>query len=116
MKPMIYTTIGFVFGALVFLFIACGNAAQTTHEVSMSEMTSSLRDKKGDAFDALFITHMIDHHQAAVDMAKLSEQNAKHDEIKQLSREIIAAQEKEIQQMRAWQQQWGYSADHKGQH
>ena len=113
---MIYTTIGFVFGALVFLFFACGNTSHTSDEVSMSEMTSSLRDKKGDAFDALFIEHMIEHHQAAVDMAKLSEQNANHDEIKQLSREIIAAQEKEIQQMRSWQRQWGYSADHKGKH
>jgi uncharacterized protein (DUF305 family) len=83
----------------------------------MSEMTTSLKEKKGDEYDALFIAHMIEHHQAAVDMSRLSEQNAKHDEIKQLSREIIAAQEKEIAQMRAWQQQWGYSTaanGHKG--
>jgi len=33
-------------------------------------------------------------------MAKLSEQNAKHDEIKNLSRDIIAAQEKEISEMK----------------
>ena len=49
-------------------------------------------------------------------MARLSEQNAKHEEIKQLSGEIISAQEKEIQQMREWQQQWGYRVDHKVQH
>lgn len=116
MKPVIYTFTGFVLGSLVFLFIACSTTPQTSNEVSMSEMTSSLRDKKGDAFDSLFIAHMIEHHQAAVDMAKLSEQNAKHEEIKQLARDIITAQEKEIQQMRAWQQQWGYSGDHKGQH
>jgi uncharacterized protein (DUF305 family) len=116
MKPVIYTMTGYVLGALVFSVIACGNASHTSNEVSMSDMTASLRDKKGDDFDSLFITHMIEHHQAAVDMAKLSEQNAKHEEIKQLSREIITAQEKEIQQMRSWQQQWGYSGDHKGQH
>jgi len=71
----------------------------------MSEMTSMLLDKKGDAYDQMFISHMIEHHQAAVDMAKLSEANAKHDEIKTLSREIIVAQDKEIQQTRGWQQQ-----------
>jgi uncharacterized protein (DUF305 family) len=100
----------------ILLASGCNNSSQPTHEVTMSEMTSSLRDKKGDDFDSLFIAHMIEHHQAAVDMARLSEQNAKHEEIKKLSREIIAAQEKEIQQMRDWQKQWGYSADHKGGH
>jgi len=61
-------------------------------------------------FEIFFISHMIEHHQAAVDMARLSAQNAKHEEIKKLSREIIVAQEKEIAQMKQWQQQWGYSA------
>ena len=115
-----FGSIGFLLGVLVVSLAACGASAtqqgqQTTptagkHEVLMSEMTTSLKDKKGDEFDALFIAHMIEHHQAAVDMSRLSEQNAKHDEIKQLSREIIAAQEKEIAQMRSWQQQWGYSS------
>ena len=116
MKPLIYGTIGFVLGGIAFFAFACGNTTQPRHEVTMSEMTSSLRDKKGDDYDSLFIAHMIEHHQAAVDMAKLSEQNAKHEEIKRLSREIIAAQEKEIQQMRDWQKQWGYSTEHKGGH
>ena len=62
----------------------------------------------GDDFDSLFISHMIEHHQAAVDMSRLSAANAKHDEIKRLSAEIIAAQEKEIGQMKQWQSDWGY--------
>ena len=115
MKPLIYGCLGFALGGSIFFAAACGSATQPKHEVPMSEMTSSLRDKKGDDFDSLFIAHMIEHHQAAVDMARLSEQNAKHEEIKKLSREIIAAQEKEIQQMRQWQQQWGYS-QHQGGH
>jgi len=51
---------------------------------------------------------MIDHHQSAVNMAQLSAKNAKHREIKQLSNDIIAAQEKEINQMQQWQKVWGY--------
>lgn len=43
-------------------------------------------------------------------MAKLSGQNAKHDEIKQLSKDIVSAQENEIEQMKQWQKDWGYSA------
>lgn len=74
----------------------------------MSQMTSQLESKKDDAYDSAFIANMIDHHQSAVDMAMLSAKNAKHDEIKQLSSEIIIAQEKEIHKMRQWQEAWGY--------
>ncbi len=42
-------------------------------------------------------------------MAKLSASNAKHDAIKQLSKDIIVAQEKEINEMKQWQMEWGYS-------
>ena len=119
-NPLLYGLIGFFIGGLLVALAAnswFGPAKPAaTHEMPMSEMTSSLRDKKGDAYDQMFISHMIEHHQAAVDTSRLSEQNAKHEEIKTLSREIIAAQEKEIQQMRQWQQQWGYGAEHKGGH
>ena len=79
-------------------------------EMTMSEMTASLKDKKSDDYDKEFVAGMIDHHQAAVDMAKLSAKNAKHNEVKQLSQAIIAAQEKEISEMKQWQMDWGYSS------
>lgn len=53
---------------------------------------------------------MIAHHQSAVDMAKLSASRAKHDEIKTLSNDIIAAQEKEISEMKMWQTDWNYTS------
>lgn len=76
--------------------------------MSMDDMASSLNNKTGDDFDRLFIAQMIDHHQGAIDMAQLAKKNAKHDEIKKLSEEIIVAQTKEISQMRQWQKDWGY--------
>jgi uncharacterized protein (DUF305 family) len=78
--------------------------------MSMDDMTSSLQGKTGDGFDKTFIAEMIDHHQGAIDMAKLAQQNAKHDEIKALAGNIITAQTSEINQMKAWQSQWGYEA------
>jgi uncharacterized protein (DUF305 family) len=109
-KPLLYALVGFFLGGLIVSIAAANLYKPTKSEVPMGEMTSSLREKTGDDFDSLFISHMIEHHQAAVDMARLSAQNAKHEEIKKLSREIIVAQEKEIAQMKQWQQQWGYSA------
>ena len=79
--------------------------------MSMVDMNEYLKDKTGDEFDQAFIDMMIAHHEGAVDMAIIAKSNAKHDEIKKLSDEIIAAQTKEISQMRQWQLDWGYAAD-----
>ena len=42
-------------------------------------------------------------------MAKYSADNAKHAEIKDLSKEIITAQKEEISQMKQWRADWGYA-------
>lgn len=73
---------------------------------SMEEMMESMQGKTADAFDRAFIESMIIHHQGAVGMARLAQQYAKHDELRALADEIIDAQTREIEQMRAWQQAW----------
>lgn len=77
-------------------------------DMSMSGMVEALKDKTGEDFDKEFVSQMIVHHQGAIDMAKLVEQNAFHKEIKDLANDIITAQTKEINMMREWQQTWGY--------
>ena len=81
----------------------------SNESMSMDDMTGILRGETGDNFDKAFIEQMIVHHQGAIDMANLAKQNAKHDEIKNLSDDIVSAQTKEINEMTSWQQQWGYS-------
>lgn len=72
----------------------------------MIAMNAHLANKTGDAFDEAFLRDMIAHHAGAVDMAELALQNARHEEIKDLARAIIAAQEGEIAQMRSWLLDW----------
>lgn len=106
-KPLLYGVIGFILGGLLV------SIAATTFDkpaTDMSQMTKSLTTKTGDTYDAAFLNDMIEYHQAAVDMAKLSAKNAKHQEIKALSTGIISAQEKEISEMKQWQMDWGYSS------
>lgn len=76
--------------------------------MSMKDMSGELNGRTGDDFDQNFLSMMIAHHQGAIDMAKLAEKNAKHQEIKDLSKDILSAQSKEIDQMQAWQTEWGY--------
>jgi uncharacterized protein (DUF305 family) len=114
-KPLLFAIIGFLMGGFVVSIAATqfdeGNTASAS-EMTMSEMSDDLADKTGDDFDAAFITAMIEHHEGAIDMAKLAATRAQHDEIKQLSQDIITAQEGEIAEMKKWQQQWSYNDSH----
>ena len=84
----------------------------TSHDtMSMADMTEQLKNRSGDDFDKAFVEMMISHHEGAVDMAELIPTRAKHAEIKTLGEAIIAAQTKEIADMKQSQKDWGYSAD-----
>lgn len=117
-KPLLYGLIGFLLGGLLVSIVATtiekprlGNV-----EVLMSEMAASLEDRRGDDFDKAFISNMIEHHEGATSMASLAETRAKHPEIKQLSKEIITAQEKEMDEMKRWQRMWGYDQNKSDMH
>ena len=76
---------------------------------SMNSMNKELEGLQGDAFDEKFLSLMVEHHAGAVDMAQYTKDDAKHEELRALSRAIISDQNKEITQMRAWAKQWGYA-------
>ncbi len=63
---------------------------------------------KGEDYDRMFIANMIEHHRGAVDMAKLAQTNAKHQELKDMADDIISTQSKEVADMESWQKQWDY--------
>ena len=65
-----------------------------------------LNSATGAQFDLTFIAMMTSHHSGAVAMAKDAEARAEHPEIKQLARQIVNAQQKEIEQMNKWKAAW----------
>ena len=119
-KPLLYGLIGFFLGGLLVSIAATtfnkppqadsAKRPASMSTTSMDAMTATLKNKMGDDYDKAFLESMIAHHEDAVKMAKLSAENAKHDEIKTLSTTIIAAQEKEIAEMKRRQTEWGYSS------
>jgi len=120
-KPLLFAIIGFLMGGLVVSIAATqldeDNSASGA-EMTMSQMSAGLTGKSGDDFDAAFLSAMIEHHEGAIEMAKLAGTRAEHQQIRKLAQEVIGAQEGEITQMRQWQQEWGYddSGSSAGQH
>jgi uncharacterized protein (DUF305 family) len=125
-KSLLYGLIGFFIGGLVVAVAATplnkpadkdtlGNN-YSMNRVSMEDMTANLKSKTGDEYDKAFIASMIAHHEAAVDMARLSASNAKHEEIKMLSEAIISTQQNEITDMKQWQINWNYGTSHEDIH
>ena len=74
-------------------------AFKAADEKMMRGMTQPMT---GDA-DRDFAAGMLPHHQGAVDMAKVELRYGKDPEMLRLARAIVAAQQKEIAQMQAWQ-------------
>jgi uncharacterized protein (DUF305 family) len=86
--------------------------AEMNHEMAMTPghkemMMMSMSLGAADAgFDKRFLDAMIPHHQGAVTMSKDSIQKSKRPEMQKLGKSIIASQQKEIDKMILWRQQW----------
>jgi uncharacterized protein (DUF305 family) len=57
-------------------------------------------------FDRAFIDAMIPHHQSAIEMAQVAYEESKNPQVKELAENIVNAQQREIEQMKRWRQQW----------
>lgn len=73
---------------------------------SMDQMMGSMKDKSGYDFDKAFIDAMIIHHEGAIKMAQQAGHRADHQEIRDLSKNIITSQSAEIEQMKQWKKNW----------
>jgi uncharacterized protein (DUF305 family) len=57
--------------------------------------------------DVMFAQGMIPHHMQAVEMAKLADDRAESQSVKDLAADVEAAQDPEVEQMTAWLEEWG---------
>jgi len=73
---------------------------------SMNRMHSAVSSTRSSAdADADFVSLMLPHHQAAIDMAKVELTFGKDPQLRRLAQEIVTDQESEIQLMKFWRQQ-----------
>ncbi len=78
------------------------------HGGMMGEGTDTTILKESKNFDKTFIDEMIPHHQMAVMMSNMLLAATNRPEMRELGKNIISAQTKEIEQMRGWYEAWGY--------
>lgn len=77
---------------------------------SMTSMDKAMKMEMTGDVDIDFYMMMIPHHQGAIDMAKVELQYGKDPEARAMAEKVIAAQEAEIAEMKAWLSKKGHSA------
>lgn len=72
--------------------------------MGMMEDPQALADE--DPFDRAFMNMMIPHHESAIAMAQVALDESENPEIRGLARGIVGSQQREIEQMQTWSEEW----------
>jgi uncharacterized protein (DUF305 family) len=64
-------------------------------------MAKQMVMQNGEYSDRRFIDAMVPHHQGAIAMVQVALKNAEHEEIKELSRNIVSTQQAEIEELKS---------------
>jgi uncharacterized protein (DUF305 family) len=104
--------------AVAFLLSACGGAGSSQQGdgsaggghgqmghgsmgMGSGGMAKQMVMENGKYSDRAFIDAMVPHHQGAIAMAEVALKNAEHEEIKELSRNIVSTQQSEIEELKS---------------
>jgi uncharacterized protein (DUF305 family) len=88
--------------AIPGLSYAPSDAASKADRAAMDKMMAAMSvPYNGDADDD-FVTHMIPHHQGAIDMCETELQHGQDAGLKDMCHRIITGQQAEIRLMQAW--------------
>jgi uncharacterized protein (DUF305 family) len=85
---------------------------QTSHREPMTRDASShstmktAPDAAAQPYDLQFLDTMIVHHEGAIEMAKAAQAKAQSGELKALAAKMVADQQREINEMKRWREQW----------
>jgi uncharacterized protein (DUF305 family) len=78
-----------------------GQMGHGSMSMGSGSMARQMVMENGQYSDERFIDAMVPHHQGAIAMARVALGNAQHEEVQELSRNIISSQQGEIQELKA---------------
>ncbi len=81
---------------------AVDSASSKAFATAMSRMMSGMDVKPTGRPDEDFVLMMLPHHRGAIDMAKVELRYGKDPALRKMAEDIVAAQGKEIAEMKAW--------------
>lgn len=81
-------------------------AASTGTGTGMMESIHGASGETSALDEKAFLEQMVPHHESAIEMAQIALQKSERPEIRRLAKAIVAAQESEIGQMKAWHLAW----------
>ena len=81
---------------------AVGGASREAFAAAMTRMMSDMDVKPTGRPDEDFVLMMLPHHRGAVDMARIELRYGRDPALRRMAEGIVAAQEREIAEMRDW--------------
>lgn len=82
-------------------------AATTPATTTTATSSGAEVDTTHNEADTMFAQMMIEHHEGAIEMADLAQQQAESTDVRSLAERISTAQAPEIEQMESWLHAWG---------
>lgn len=89
--------------------IGCRNESTTATQAPASQTSTAAAPATtvpAAPYDLQFIDMMSKHHREAIDMAKMAQGKLQHAGLKELAKRIPVDQQKEIDKMKSWRDQW----------
>jgi uncharacterized protein (DUF305 family) len=92
-----------VLATLLLIVVGCGGDEEGTEPAGPQETTAA-----GEVpFDQAFIDAMVPHHREAIEMAKAANSRGlTQPELQAIARDIVSSQQREIDQMLDWREEW----------
>lgn len=102
-----FISILFILSTSVSFATSMRNNQDTTAAMAhCDEMMMAPLNQTSATYDEDYINLMIKHQELGIEMAKNALKNSTHFELKEMAKQIITHQEKEIELLKTWRKQW----------